>query len=357
MSEKYFLGAMTQFGFSTEFGKIIEDKENFTYILKGGPGTGKSSLMKKVAAAFEDREKVTRFCCSSDPESLDAVWLRESKTVIVDGTAPHVFDPCYPGCCQKLIDLGENWDEEELACHRDEIIELTDKNKSLLARAKRFSTALSNVCGDTYCCASSCINTEKLNAFLGRFMKKIFARHGSGTGRMDIRQLSALTEHGCMTQMETLEEYGEIYLLCDDYYSCAHLFVEKLAKEAIHRNYDVILCPAHAFNNTVYEHLLIPETGIALVLSSPLSGLGIEGANSINLVRFYDKDKLTPYKNRLKLNRLTSADLAAEVYKTIREAKAVHDGIESFYVKAMDFAKLDALVPYITENILKRTKS
>lgn len=35
MSEKYFLGAMTQNGFSTEFGKIMADKEYFTFILKG----------------------------------------------------------------------------------------------------------------------------------------------------------------------------------------------------------------------------------------------------------------------------------------------------------------------------------
>ena len=43
MSEKYFLGCMTQQGFSTEFGRLMEEKDRFTYILKGGAGTGKSS--------------------------------------------------------------------------------------------------------------------------------------------------------------------------------------------------------------------------------------------------------------------------------------------------------------------------
>ena len=61
MSEKYFLGAMTQNGFSTEFGKIMADKEYFTFILKGGAGTGKSSLMKKIAAEFEPTEDVPDF--------------------------------------------------------------------------------------------------------------------------------------------------------------------------------------------------------------------------------------------------------------------------------------------------------
>ena len=85
MSEKYFLGAMTQNGFSTEFGKIMADKEYFTFILKGGAGTGKSSLMKKIAAEFEPTEDVTRFYCSSDPASLDAIVLHTSKAIICDG--------------------------------------------------------------------------------------------------------------------------------------------------------------------------------------------------------------------------------------------------------------------------------
>lgn len=70
---------MTQNGFSTEFGKIMADKEYFTFILKGGAGTGKSSLMKKIAAEFEPTEDVTRFYCSSDPASLDAIVLHTSK--------------------------------------------------------------------------------------------------------------------------------------------------------------------------------------------------------------------------------------------------------------------------------------
>ena len=61
MSEKYFLGAMTQNGFSTEFGKIMADKEYFTFILKGGAGTGKSSLMKKIAAEFEPTEDAVSY--------------------------------------------------------------------------------------------------------------------------------------------------------------------------------------------------------------------------------------------------------------------------------------------------------
>lgn len=145
MSEVYFLGATTSNGFSTQFGKVIEESGMYTYILKGGAGTGKSSLMKKVANHFEKTQHVERYYCSSDPNSLDAVVLNSSKVVIVDGTSPHVFDPLVPGVAQKIINLGDYWNEEMLKANGEAITQVTAANKSMLARAKRFTAAVSNI--------------------------------------------------------------------------------------------------------------------------------------------------------------------------------------------------------------------
>ncbi|SEL11494.1 ATPase [Ruminococcus albus] len=354
MSEKYFLGCMTQQGFSTEFGRLMEENDRFTYILKGGAGTGKSSLMKRIADEFEKSGHVVRFYCSSDPASLDAVMLENEGVLIVDGTSPHVFDPAYPAVRQKIVDLGQFWDAEKLMAFKDEIIEVTDKNKSQLARAKRFSAALSNVCNDSFSCSRGCIDEEKLEAFLMRFYKKILPRKGSGTGRQDIRQLSVLTEYGCMTQTETIGCYIEKYLLHDDDFACAHLICEKTAAEAVRRGFDVILCPCHGLNNTAYEHLLIPELGLALISSTPLNKLVPEGCAKINLSRFYDRSAITRYRSRLKMNRLTMASLADEVYETIKSAKVVHDDIEKYYIAAMDFESLDKLAEELIAEIKRR---
>ena len=79
---KLFPGANTSNGFYSYFDYIIPKDVNRIFCLKGGPGVGKSSLMKKVAKEFVERGyDVEVFPCSSDPASLDAVVIKKLKVV------------------------------------------------------------------------------------------------------------------------------------------------------------------------------------------------------------------------------------------------------------------------------------
>ena len=80
----FYLGANSPTGFYSLYDQLLEPEQAETiYILKGGPGCGKSSLMRRVAQAVE------YIACSGDPDSLDAVVFPALNTAIVDGTAPH----------------------------------------------------------------------------------------------------------------------------------------------------------------------------------------------------------------------------------------------------------------------------
>ncbi len=341
MSECYFLGAMTAGGFSTEFGKILNDRKIFTYILKGGAGTGKSSLMKKIAQHFEPICHVERYYCSSDPNSLDAVVMSELGTAIVDGTSPHVFDPIVPGVSQKIVNLGEYWDSEALQAEADRITAVILANKSMLARAQRFTNAVSSIRSDTYQIGSDCLMYEKLDLFADRFKKKILGKKGNGRGTKSIRQLTALTENGIMTLTQTLGDYFDVYLLNDLCFSATNYFITLLSDEATARGYDVIVCPSHLSGNTAYEHLLIPETGIAIVSETALNGEPEADSQRINLNRFYDKQALDGRKARLKMNRSSAKELTDEAVRTIKTAKKIHDEIESYYISAMNFERVN----------------
>ena len=86
----FFLGANSEEGFFSLYDQLLGGRLDDLMILKGGPGCGKSSLMRKVGAAMEEQGLAVEYIqCSGDPDSLDAVIIPTLATAIVDGTAPH----------------------------------------------------------------------------------------------------------------------------------------------------------------------------------------------------------------------------------------------------------------------------
>ncbi|MDE6260183.1 MAG: hypothetical protein K2M42_04875 [Oscillospiraceae bacterium] len=87
---QYFLGGNTPAGFYSLYHQLSDPaRMRALYIIKGGPGSGKSTLMRRVerhaqAAGLETQQVL----CSGDPDSLDAVIIPELGAALVDGTAP-----------------------------------------------------------------------------------------------------------------------------------------------------------------------------------------------------------------------------------------------------------------------------
>lgn len=87
---RYFLGGNTPAGFYSLYHQLSDpERLRAVYIIKGGPGSGKSTLMRRVerhaqAAGLETQQVL----CSGDPESLDALILPQLGAALVDGTAP-----------------------------------------------------------------------------------------------------------------------------------------------------------------------------------------------------------------------------------------------------------------------------
>lgn len=345
-TEIYFLGEATAEGFRTAFGQQIAEKDFYTYILKGGPGTGKSSLMKKIAAEFEGREDVDLYYCSSDPTSLDGVVLKNRKVVVVDGTSPHVFEADYPGVSQSLINLGECWNKELLRENSEEIRALMDENGIWHARARRYLTALSSLNTDIVSIGSLALNREKLNSFLGRYLKKLLPKTQGADGKILLKKLSAITQNGYMTHFPD-KSVTRIYV-DDKCFAAGDIFLRGVAEAAVNRGYTVVVSLCRLLQNDIYEHVIIPDLKLGFFTINFFNEVEQDNDFRINMERFYDKNLIAAKKQRLSFDRKASLEMKAEAVQSVLKAKAVHDDLERYYIRAVDFSMIDS----VTEKLI-----
>ena len=126
------IGSLTSSG-ACDFIPSITSRLNRRMLIKGLPGTGKSTLMKALGGEAEKRGfDVLYGWCGLDPEGVDLVQFPELSICLFDATKPHDYDPEEEG--DELVDLvkmcGENEEvEEEIglisAAYREKVLDAT----------------------------------------------------------------------------------------------------------------------------------------------------------------------------------------------------------------------------------------
>lgn len=139
---RYFLGANAYSGFYSLYGGFCAGEGDYLRVIKGGPGTGKSALMRRIgAAAGRAGHDVEYILCSGDPDSLDGVYIPALGVGYADGTAPHVLDPALFGVTGSYLDVGECCARVSDASARREIAELTRAYREHYAAAYSYLAA------------------------------------------------------------------------------------------------------------------------------------------------------------------------------------------------------------------------
>lgn len=93
MVKDRFLGAATVNGPVDYIEDITSDLKK-RYFIKGRPGSGKSTMMKKIAkTAVDNGMDVIMYHCAFDPNSIDMVVIKELDMCIFDSTSPHEHFP------------------------------------------------------------------------------------------------------------------------------------------------------------------------------------------------------------------------------------------------------------------------
>ena len=171
---QYFLGGNTPAGFYSLYHELSDPtRHQALYILKGGPGSGKSSLMRRVARHAQAAGLETELIpCSGDPDSLDAVILPQLGAAVVDGTAPHVVEPQCPGAVDRYVDLSQYYDWAALQPVKAGLLAATHTYQGHYKRAYRCLGAAGELRRDVL----ERVNGDALRQKLVRRAKGIAAR-------------------------------------------------------------------------------------------------------------------------------------------------------------------------------------
>ena len=350
----FFLGANSGEGFYSLYDQLLGGRLDDLMILKGGPGCGKSTFMRRVGAEAERRgERVIYIQCSGDPDSLDAVILPDRKTAAVDGTSPHVLEPTYTAACERYVDLTRFYDVAAAKVRRAEIVALSDEYRAHYRSAYRILRALDEVTLERRVALHAQMDFSKLRRRMNGILARELRGEGTGTGRVDRAFLGGVTHRGDICRFDTVETLCPRVYELDDSAGLGAEVLESIVQTAREKQFDVVACPDPDRPREL-QHVLIPERGLAFVTAN--ARIPYEGRPYRRLrLDAMAEDKLTrAQKAKLRFARRVEASLLDEAVAALASAKRAHDALESAYHPCVDFAGVTALADEEIERSLKQ---
>lgn len=354
-------GNNTPQGFYSYYSYILPQEQAHRIIcIKGGPGVGKSTFMKKIGEELLDSgQDVDYLHCSSDNDSLDGILVKDLKVALIDATAPHVVDPINPGAVDTILHLGDYWNEEGI---RNNKVALMECNKRIsgyfslaynyLGAAGKMYESISSVYDlavrkeEVYKIAASIVNKELTH-------KEIAVEPGSFKKAF----ISAITPNGLENYLTSLvSDYKKIYVLHAPVGISSSAILETFKESSIYRGYDAegFFCPMQP--DKKMEHLLVPKLGVALVTSNKFHRVETDDLNGeiihIDLNNTFSTEPIGHFLNILRDSLEKMEALIEKSVSCIRTAKKEHDNLESFYIPNMDFDGIEELRLMILEKIL-----
>ena len=330
---KIFPGANTANGSFNFFDNIIQNDINRIFCFKGGPGVGKSSLMKKIAQEFIDRGyDVELHHCPSDPSSLDALLIKKLGVVLLDGTSPHIVDPKDPGAIDEIVNLGEFWNVDNLEKDKDKIIEVGKDISASFRRAYKFLKSAEPIYLDIEEKYKNSMNFGKVNLLVDEFIEKLFKETSNSGQYKKERHLfgTAITPIGHIDYTDSiLSQVKKVYYLDVQKGMSVEVYHYPLIKEKI-------------------ETIIIKDLDVAITVSHIF-----EDREKIDLNQFIDKDKLSKYQEEIEFDKKIFNELINYAISNLKKAKSKHDIIEACYVPNMNFDEIEKLRKELVKRILK----
>ncbi|GFN34727.1 hypothetical protein [Tepidimicrobium xylanilyticum] len=345
---RMFPGGNTADGFYSLHDNILGSNRKMLYILKGMPGGGKSSLMKEIGRMSIERGFSLEYHhCPSDPNSIDGLVIEELDIGIVDGTAPHIIDPVYPGVTDLIIDLGQFIDRDKLLESREEIMKAKNDNKKAYGKAYTYFKAAKTIYDLIEENNKQGVDFNGVNRVTMLLIEEIFSQKPETT-RFAIKERhlfsNANTPEGFVDYTEfILKGVKRVFYIKGDIGIGKSTLLNRLIEESRIRNYSMEIYHNSTIPNKV-ESLIIND--INTCITSNEQGLKY-AYKSIDLNEYFDE------RVKDEEDYETYQLLIKKGIFHLLGARKNHEILEKAYGPAIDYNGVDRLKLEIVKEIFK----
>lgn len=331
--ERYFLGGNTSEGFRGYFDSETE-RIGRVVLLKGGPGTGKSSLMKAVGRECARRGLDHElWLCSGDPQSVDGIYVKDADFAVTDATAPHATEAKLPVIRETVIDMASALNREKLSGARSKIEKLFAAKKDAYRRAyEHLNRAYGyyKLMEEEY---AKRVDTAQIRRRAAAFVLRGQAEGSAAVGERNLFA-SAVTAEGTVSFYDHLAG-RRIYKIgaCE---IGADIFLRELI--SLTRNVMIIHAPlnrSHIDGAAGEGWAAVSDAGVFDAAADVVDLTDLEGGASYNCEFFRSR--------RNEEIKTAAAALAA--------ARQAHLETEKYFISAMDFSITDEITGKIFDMI------
>ena len=352
MQHRYFAASNSSEGFKSYYKEIFEETDRL-YVIKGGPGTGKSSLMKRVAAEAE-REgfEVEYYYCSSDPTSLDGILMSTTigKIGMVDGTYPHVWEPTYSGVKEEIVNLGEFWDSRALREQKNEIFSLSNKKSTAFKRAYSYLRSCGNLRAVTDSLLRKATDFEKLQSAAERLARSLDFDEGEFSNAPAL--VSAVSMQG-RVRFDTIEENSKKIWRVGDFYGVGQWFFDAFIG-SLHKYESRARISYDCIEPRYCDGVFLEDKRLGFVLSRD-KGEDNDGESErfINPKRFVRTERIREIRGELRYASKLYSECLDGALHALGEVKVYHFLLEDIYRHTMDFAALTDYSRHLIKKIFQ----
>ena len=329
----FFLGANSASGFYSLYDEFCAAPSDLLHIIKGGPGTGKSTFMKRIGKAAEAQGlDVEYILCSGDPDSLDGIYIPALHMGWADGTAPHILEPRHFGLNAVYENLGRFCNTSALVNSHESITNLTEAYRQYYKDAYQYLQAAAAVRKSTARQLSSQLEDKIRKRAHSKIKRELHPTHSKGNAIK--RFVSAISCNGMHTLDITINTMCSRMCVLSSNCGIEQIFFDEIRKvldaSAIH----YYSCPSPLSPNLT-ECIILPEERLCFV-SDQMTLHFHRTTRTIHLDRYLAKSEVHHCSVRSQLySKLLDAGIAQ-----LHHAKLLHDELEQCYRPALDIPSL-----------------